>query len=510
MRLQGEAEKRNHIYYEFDRNRDQIGAGGMGVVYRGKMVDENTGAYREVAIKEIQPEGDLVTRMTVLERARREASIQIRHDDMVEMLGFVETTEKKLGIEKQRCYVISEFLDGVTLDKVLAGNYCDYKGEEIHFARDLGERFKRDREQTATLIIKHVLSAIAALHDRGYLHRDIDPSNIMITSDGKTKLIDFGIAKKVGDLGRADNMQSEMGSFVGKVDYAAPELVSGNISQQNFTTDIYSVGVLFYLLLTGSLPYRGNRFDVMQAQLSGKPDLGKVRSKKYRAIVAKAMAKKQDKRFDSAYAMRTALDGPEPAPVLAPYAIAAAALVVVVVTLIIILGKRGHGNNGNNGGEIEVVVDTVKIEKQESQEEDVIITMPTRNADEMMSKPISVVWDTLMSESGRYNSAALYNAARYYNSHSVDSDANEYWNTVMIPVETARYLKETEGTKITTRRMEYILLCMAYSHFDDYKWTGGDFSKDKLGTMIRELHGRFGDYFNLPVELNDTTTPIIE
>ena len=148
MILQGEIEKQSHIYYEFDRS-NRIGAGGMGTVYRGRMVDESTGAYREVAIKEVQPEGDAATRQLVLDRARREASICFHNDNIVEMLGFVETSEKKLGMEKTRYYIVSEFLDGVTLDKVLEGVCTDYQGNEIHFARDLADRYGHDREATS-------------------------------------------------------------------------------------------------------------------------------------------------------------------------------------------------------------------------------------------------------------------------------------------------------------------------------------------------------------------------
>ena len=160
MRLQGDSEKQRHLYYEFDRTEEPIGRGGTGVVYRGRMVDENTGAFRDVAIKEILPEGDAATRDQVLERAVREASIQIRNDNLVEMLGFVKTEEVMLGTHKNRYYIISEFLDGVTLDKVLEGIYTDYRGNEIHYAKDLAERYASNREETSTYIIKNIISAL--------------------------------------------------------------------------------------------------------------------------------------------------------------------------------------------------------------------------------------------------------------------------------------------------------------------------------------------------------------
>ena len=254
MKIQGEYEIQNQIYYEFDRS-DRVGEGGMGVVFRGRMVDERTGAYREVAIKEVQTGGDPETSRQAIEQAYREASIQLRNDNLVEMMGFVELEDRRLGFVKKRLYVVSEFLTGVTLDHVLEGRYTDYRSEEIHYAKDLGERLKSAPEQTATYIIKNVLSAIVAMHDAGYLHRDIDPSNIMVTADGKIKLIDFGIATRLEELNKETEIPTDEGSFVGKVEYAAPELISGRVSIQDYTTDIYSIGVLFYRLLTGHLPF---------------------------------------------------------------------------------------------------------------------------------------------------------------------------------------------------------------------------------------------------------------
>lgn len=509
MILQGEIEKQHHIYYEFERGKDPIGAGGMGTVYRGRMVDEKTGAFREVAVKEIEPEGDYSERQTILDRARREASIQIRNDDLVEMLGFVEITEKKLGIEKTRYYVISEFLDGVTLDKVLLGVYANYKGEDVDYAKELAANYDKDREGTATLIIKHVLSALTALHDNGYLHRDIDPSNIMITSDGKVKLIDFGIAKKQDSLDKSDMMQSKSGAFVGKVEYAAPELVEGKIAEQNFTTDIYAAGVLFYQLLTGHLPFTGNRFEIMKGQLNGKPDFNKIHSKKYRTIVEKAMSKKQANRFVSASAMRAALDEEVASKSRWPHIAMAAAVALVVTIVVIILSKPK--------GEIEKEV----IEYAYTDERDTILITYSVNSkgimteikrdtlfvarqntfDEIMSKPIDDIWDMLLSVENRYNPAALYAAALYYNSHDVDRKANKYWASVIVPAETVKYLRKTNSNSISARRIEYILLCMAYDHIEESEWSDAASQKKVIGERIKAMHNSFSEHFELPATL---------
>lgn len=478
MILQGDSEKQRHLYYEFDRRQEPVGHGGMGVVYRGRMVDEKTGAFRDVAIKEVQPEGDAATRNLVLDRARREASIQIRNDAIVEMLGFVETQERKLGTVKSRYYIVSEFLEGVTLDKVLEGIYTDYRGEEIHFAKDLAARYAANKEETATYIIKNVLSAIVALHDNGYLHRDIDPSNIMITSDGKVKLIDFGIAKKQISLTSGDRMQSEEGSFVGKVEYAAPELVSGKVSQQDFTTDIYSIGVLFYKLLTGRLPFEGNRFDIIKGQLNKKPDLGKIQSAKYRAIVGKAMSKQQKQRYSSASMMRADLDGPGPAPSWTRYAfIGGAVLLLLVITLIL----------------AKVLVPKPESKPKPDPDPDPVIES-VMVAETFLDKPMSEIWEIL--KENPFHSAALYKASLDAEKHMPDAQASTFWNNAIIQEEIKRFLA-VSNPELSSKRLSYVLSCMAFEHADDIKWSDSGF-KTMLSERVKTLQGEYPNIYILP------------
>ncbi|MGM9784882.1 MAG: serine/threonine protein kinase [Candidatus Cryptobacteroides sp.] len=476
MILQGEAEKQKHLYYEFDRSQEPVGIGGMGVVYRGRMVDELTGAFRDVAIKEVQPEGDETERALVLNRARREASIQIRHDNLIEMLGFVEVDEKKLGTVKKRLYIVSEFLEGVTLDKVLAGVYTDYRGDEIHFAKDLSTRYSANPEETATYIIKNVLSAIVALHDNGFLHRDIDPSNIMITEDGKIKLIDFGIAKKQDALSSNDKMQSDEGSFVGKAEYAAPELISGKVSAQDFTTDIYSIGVLFYKLLTGTLPFEGNRFDIIKGQLNGKPDLRKIKSAKYRVIVGKAMSKEQSKRYSSASMMRADLDGLAPAPAWSKIAISVlASLLVVLVTVILIRVLLKHTTDTTD------TTDTTGIVEQ-------------KDLTDILGKPMPEIWKILANEP--FNSGALYMASLDCEKHLPDKYGIDFWNDNRVKQEIKKYFK-VDNPKISTKRLSYVLACMAYDSANKSKGYDSEF-KLKLAERVKQLQLEFPELYILP------------
>lgn len=325
------------IRYEFDRTQMPIGEGGMGTVYKGLLIDVRNGFSREIAIKEIKEKGEPAM-SAIIQRARREASIRLHNDNLVEMISFLETEENFLLMKKVRYYVVSELLHGVSLDKVLKGeDMTDFDGNVVPFAVELHHRYLSDREGTACYIIKRVLAGIMALHDAGYVHRDIDPSNIMVTSDGKIKLIDFGIAKKKENVSSSDKALTSDGTFIGKAEYAAPELVLGDVASQDYTTDIYAIGILFFLLLTGELPFNGARHEILYAQRFTKPPLKKITNSKYRAIVGKAMEKIQSRRYANTAQFRAALDGPEP---VSYRKIAVVCSIVAAVFCMVFLGIR--------------------------------------------------------------------------------------------------------------------------------------------------------------------------
>ena len=324
--LQGEVEKRNGIYYEYDPNSTPLGEGGMGIVYKGFRVNTISGVRQVVAIKAMRdglPE-------EVYRRAHREASIQLKNDNLIEMMAFISTEEQEFGGGMiQRFYVVSEFLKGIMLTDLLKGNFKDTDGIDIAYAKQLYSNYISDRETTAIQIIRRVLAGIMALHDKGYIHRDIDPSNIMVTKEGNLKMIDFGIAKDVSNLNTNDGLRTSSGQFIGKAEYASPELVLGDVHHQNFSTDIYAIGILFYQLLVGKLPFEGNQYDVLQAQLKKNVPVGNVPFNKYRSIIKKATAKEQSSRYQSCYEMRLAIDNP-PVPINWNAIIASILLVVSV------------------------------------------------------------------------------------------------------------------------------------------------------------------------------------
>ena len=274
----------SEYYYEFDPESSILGRGGMGVVFKGRLVHNDTGKYEFVAIKVLF--SDLAEESIL--RAKREASIKIVHENVIRMYDFIETSDLE---DKPRYHVISEYLDGETLSEVLKKGSLPWK-----------ESLK---------VVKELLSGLSKLHDKGFIHRDIDPSNVMICLDGKqkiTKLIDFGIAKKILEYHNDFQQGTLDGKMIGKVNYASPEQVQGWHWLMNATSDIYSVGILLFELIAGKLPYTGKTYEILQGHLNQPMPLDEIPAvsenkkdtKGVRYIVRKATNKDQKKRYQSA------------------------------------------------------------------------------------------------------------------------------------------------------------------------------------------------------------------
>ena len=306
IRLQGDAEKRNGIYYEYDVDATPLGEGGMGRVFKGFRVVERTGERMPVAIKAIYdniPE-------RVVERARREANIQLDNDNLIRMYGFVETISHYEGGTKSKVHyhVIMELLVGVTLEDIMNGVTSNQNGMQIPFAAELYSQYTQNRNAAVVRIMKSILSGLMALHDKGYIHRDIDPSNVMVTIDGKIKLIDFGICKQIVSLESLDKALTATGVFMGKVNYAAPELVLGDVKSQSYTTDIYALGILLYQLCAGHLPFSGTDQDILSANLRSSLPMKDIKSNDFKRIIRKATEKVQSKRYASVAELRVDLE----------------------------------------------------------------------------------------------------------------------------------------------------------------------------------------------------------
>jgi response regulator RpfG family c-di-GMP phosphodiesterase/predicted Ser/Thr protein kinase len=259
----------------------ELGKGGMGVVYKGF----DRGIGRGVAIKAITKASLAEAELKhVIARFRHEAQAvgRLVHPRIVQIYDF--------GDDDEIAYIVMELVNG----KTLAQHLEQEVRYEIH---EVGE------------IIRQLLDGLGHAHAESVVHRDIKPSNILINSDGRIKISDFGIA-------HIDTSSlTQVGDILGTPHYMAPEQFLGiDIDAQ---ADLYSVGVIAYELLTGRKPFSGSAAQVMQQALNDPPtDPSKLNSKlspKMDQVLHKALAKKREDRFKNARefadAFRAALEG---------------------------------------------------------------------------------------------------------------------------------------------------------------------------------------------------------
>ncbi len=206
------------------RVEKKLGEGGMATVYLGERAD---GEFRQqVAIKVFGYGAD---RSDLLERFRSERQIlaSLEHPNIARLLDG-GTTEDGLP------YLVMEYIDGVPIDR-----YCDEQGLGIDARIDL---------------FREVCSAVQFAHQNLVVHRDIKPSNILVTADGRPHLLDFGIAKLLEGSTLPGADLTRTGQRLMTPHYASPEQVEGRVVTT--ASDVYALGVLLYVLLTGRLPYR--------------------------------------------------------------------------------------------------------------------------------------------------------------------------------------------------------------------------------------------------------------
>jgi len=220
----------------------ELGSGGMGIVYLAARADD---VYKkEVAVKLVLPG---MRRGGIIRRFEQERQILAALDcpNIARLLDGGAT-------EEGWPYVVMEYVDGVPITE-----YCD--GRKL----DITERLK---------LFRTVCAAVSYAHQNLIVHRDLKPGNIFVTTDGTVKLLDFGIAKLLGsELQPADLTRTGMLPFT--PDYASPEQMRGKAV--NTSSDVYSLGVVLYELLTGHRPYRLEQialYDVAQAVADAEPE----------------------------------------------------------------------------------------------------------------------------------------------------------------------------------------------------------------------------------------------
>ena len=253
-----------------------VGVGGMANVYRG--TDLKTG--NRIAVKVLKEE--FLDNEELVRRFKNESkAISIlSHPNIVKVYD-VSVTDKLQ-------YIVMEYVDGITLKEYLKqrGGALTWK-EVVHFATQ-------------------VLSALQHAHSKGIIHRDVKPQNIMLLADGSIKMMDFGIAR----FSRAQS-QTVSDKAIGSVHYISPEQAKGE--RTDARTDIYSVGVMLYEMLSGRLPFDGDgAVSIAIMQISEKPkplaEIAPNTPAGLRQITEKAMEKDPDKRYQSAQEMLDAIE----------------------------------------------------------------------------------------------------------------------------------------------------------------------------------------------------------
>lgn len=308
VRFQGE---NSSVYYEFDKNSTPLGEGGMGRIFVGYRIDTAYNIKSIVAIKCIRQE--LIGKTAVIQRAQREASVQLNDSRLIRMYGFFSGAEYNMYSNSYipSYYIVMELLSGVNLDAALFSHKVSNNlGNEIELARDLLASYSKERENTAVKIFKEILLGVAALHQNGYIHRDLDLSNVMLTEEGYVKIIDFGISKRMSSI-VTDGGLTQAGQFLGKIAFSAPELILGDIKSQGPHTDIYALGVMLFQLLKGYLPVEGSDQEVMSAHLAGKLNYKDIENPGLRAIIKKATEVEIANRYRSVEEMYNDLESIE-------------------------------------------------------------------------------------------------------------------------------------------------------------------------------------------------------
>ena len=255
----------------------ELGRGGMGVVYKGY----EPALGRNVAIKELSP--SLAHDQNLVERFLREArSMAALNDPHIIQIYFI-------GQENEQPFFVMEFVEGESLSQIL-------------------KREKKLGVADALKIIHQTAQGLATAHDKGVVHRDIKPGNLMVTPRGQVKIADFGIALASTDFSQK---LTSTGEFVGTPGYLSPEVCMAKPVDQR--SDIFSLGIVLYEMLSGDTPFQdesplGLMLEVVKAEIPDIREINQEVDAQTAAILTRMVAKDPADRFQSCHDLAAALE----------------------------------------------------------------------------------------------------------------------------------------------------------------------------------------------------------
>jgi serine/threonine protein kinase len=269
-------------HYRLDRT---VARSGMATLF--KATDLNTGMLVAIKVPHEEMEADPI----LVERFRREQEIGQELDHP----GVVKTYD---GENRSRLYMVIEWVEGRLLRAIL--NEAKQNGG--------GDGERQLSIKRATDLTLQILDALDTMHKHGVVHRDLKPENIMVDDADRVKLIDFGIAMKE-DARRITFV--DMSAMLGTPDYISPEQVKGQRGDQR--SDIYSLGVMFYEMLTGEPPFTGpNPLAVMNERVLHDPEPARSRrpeiSPELNEILSRALERDPRRRYQTASEMALELE----------------------------------------------------------------------------------------------------------------------------------------------------------------------------------------------------------
>lgn len=261
-----------------------IGRGGMASVYRGRDLTLDRPVAIKLLKRELAADASFRTRF----RLEAQAASRMSHPTIVRVYDAGEDSETDPdGSVHPVPYIVMELVEGRLLKQVIADGPLS--------------------EDAAVRYADGILEALEYSHRAGVVHRDIKPGNVMVTTDGQVKVMDFGIARAVSD---SSSTVAETTTIIGTASYFSPEQAKGE--PVDARADLYSAGVVLFELLTGEAPFRGDSAVAVAYQhVSEAPRApSEVRegiTPAMDALVLRALAKDPQQRFQSAGAFREVL-----------------------------------------------------------------------------------------------------------------------------------------------------------------------------------------------------------